>query len=408
MLRLVLFLFCIFISYSSASQSESIEQLINTTLTNHPSIKASRQIIKSAESGVDSAKWGYFPTPSVDFSTKSDRDYTMVRLEQPLWTGGKLDAAYDIATLRKKDSDYFLDENAYRLIESLLQYVQTYQKATQGIIVLSAGKEQLLGLKEMMDRRLEAGVSSKADQELILSRLSSIQGDLDGAYVQQKMARDQIEILSGSSAKEVIVFNEALVQGQKNSLSLLPDEIRSTHPSIKRLETQTKIAEAERDQAKAVLSPNVSLRGEYTNGSLYEDNQPSDTIVYVSVQMSPGAGFSSFSNIQAAEAKILQMEYDKQAKERDLTDAGVRDYSSYQTAQERIKMMDETIRSAQAVFDSYTRLFIAGKRQWLDLVNSSRELTQYKVSLIDYEATRDAAAYQLALKRGQIPIGETK
>jgi adhesin transport system outer membrane protein len=67
-------------------------------------------------------------------------------------------------------------------------------------------------------------------------------------------------------------------------------------------------------------------------------------------------------------------------------------------------MMSETIHSAQAVFDSYTRLFIAGKRQWLDLVNSSRELTQYKTSLADLESSLQASAYQLALKRGQIPL----
>jgi adhesin transport system outer membrane protein len=126
--------------------------------------------------------------------------------------------------------------------------------------------------------------------------------------------------------------------------------------------------------------------------------------MYISAQMSPGAGFSSLSNIQSAEAKILQAQFDQQSKERELTDAGVRDYSSYKTAQERINSMDETIRSAQAVFDSYTRLFIAGKRQWLDLVNSSRELTLNKVSLADLKATYAVSAYQLALKRGQIPL----
>jgi adhesin transport system outer membrane protein len=218
------------------------------------------------------------------------------------------------------------------------------------------------------------------------------------------MAREQIEILSGSNAPEVVEFDPDLIQMQANALPLLAQDIRSTHPSLKRLTTQIQISKAERDRAKAVLAPNISLRGEYSNGSLYSDNQPSDTIMYISAQMSPGAGFSSLSNIQSAEAKILQAQFDQQSKERELTDAGVRDYSSYKTAQERINSMDETIRSAQAVFDSYTRLFIAGKRQWLDLVNSSRELTLNKVSLADLKATYAVSAYQLALKWGQIPL----
>ena len=386
------------------SQDKTVEQLINTTLQNHPSIKASRQIVKSAEAGVNAAKWNYFPTPSVEFSQASNRHGTTMRLEQPLWTGGKLDAAYDTALLQKSESELQLDENAYTLIETLLQSVQSYHQALESIKALQEGKDQLDDLRAMLERRIDAGVSSHADRELLLARLGSINADLDAAKTRRDMAQRQIELLSGERLDQALLFDPERIAGQGGDYSSLAEEIRTTHPGLKKLAIRTQLALTERERAKAVLWPNLSARAERVSGSVYSDDGTSESLVYLTVQMSPGAGLSAFSNIQSAEAKILQTQFEQQSKERELIDAAVRDYSNYRTAHERIGTMKQTIDASQNVFDSYTRLFIAGKRQWLDLVNASRELTQYKTSLAELEATLAASAYQLALKRGQITL----
>jgi adhesin transport system outer membrane protein len=72
--------------------------------------------------------------------------------------------------------------------------------------------------------------------------------------------------------------------------------------------------------------------------------------------------------------------------------------------------MHKTIDASKNVLESYTRLFVAGKRQWLDLVNSSRELTQNKMALADLKASYVTSAYRLALKNGDIKLdaGEIK
>lgn len=382
----------------------TLEHFIDATLQSHPTIKASRQVIKSAEAGVEGAKWNYFPTPSVELSQASGRSGTTLRLDQPLWSGGKIDAAYDIALLQKSESEFTLQESAYTLIETLLASVQNYHQAIGSIQALEEGKEQLKTLQSMLERRIEAGVSSQADRELILSRMSGIQADLDSARTKYDMARRQIELLSGKPIEDSLLFNKHIVEGQKKDEMNLSEEIRSTHPSLKRLAIRTQIAQSERDRAKAVVWPNVSLRAEHIKGSVYNDGSDSNSLLYLSAQMSPGAGLSALSNIQSAESKILQSQFERQSKERELLDAALRDYSTYRTANERINSMKQTIASAQNVFDSYTRLFIAGKRQWLDLVNASREVTQYKTSLAEMNASLAISAYQLALKRGALNL----
>lgn len=269
---------------------------------------------------------------------------------------------------------------------------------------LQEGKEQLLALSAMLARRIEAGVSSQADRELILSRISTITADLDAATMRRDMALQQIELISGVRLDAPPAFDPLLVSSQRVLFSSLADEIRTTHPSLKKLAVRIKLAQAERDKAKAVLWPNISLRAEHLYGSVYSDTKSSDSLVYLAVQMSPGAGLSALSAVQSAEAKILQSQFEYQSKERELIDAAIRDFSTYQSAQEQIAGMKQTIQAAQNVFDSYTRLFVAGKRQWLDLVNASRELTQYKTSLAQLEGLAIALAYQLALKRGKITL----
>lgn len=387
-----------------------VETLLNTSFKSYPSIQASRYGIQGANAQVEGAKWGYFPTPSVDVSQASGRRTTTARLDQPLWTFGKLDAAYDIALSRQKESELIFDESSYQLAENLLRVLHHYVQADGTIHALEDGKKQLESLQEMLGRRIEAGVSSLADRELIKSRLAQITADLTVARSKRQMAASQLELLISAPLECGIEFSNPSILRQDIPIDQMIAKMLATHPTIKKLFAQIKTAEAERAKAKAAPWPNVSLRAEHQNGSLYFDQTNSNNQVYVSLQASPGAGLSSLSNIQSAEARVLQLQAEKLTKERELSDAMMLDYQEYRAGIERMEGMSKTIESSKNVLESFTRLFVAGKRQWLDLVNSSRELTQNQISMADIKASYVVSAYRLALKNGMIEFdsGENK
>jgi len=388
----------------------SVETLISKTLSTHPSIRMSRQMIKGADAQVESAKWGYFPTPSIDYSQRSGRNGTTARLDQPIWTGGKLDASMDMALSKKVETEFALDESSYTLIQNILNAVQLYLRSEGNLLALEEGKEQLRGFEEMLQRRIDAGVSSIADHELIKSRLAQIDSDMMLSYSSRNTALSQLALLTGSPIQCTVTARYEKSLGAALSLEEMREQMMQTHPSLKRLSAQIKTAEAEKAKAKAVLWPNLSLRAEHQSGSVYSDQGNTNNLVYLTLQASPGAGLSAFTNIESAEAKVLQVEFEKQTKERELTDTLMRDYHENHAAHERIDGLNKTIDASQKVLDSYTRLFIAGKRQWLDLVNSSREVTQNKLSLADQKAILAVSSYRLLLSRGEIRIesGEEK
>lgn len=130
------------------SSQHLISDFITMMFDTHPNIKMYQQMIKGAEASVDGAMWSYFPTPTLgtNYTTKNI-DGTTIAIEQPLWTGGKLDAAYDMAIANKDASQFSLKENGYLLVETLLNTIQTYLKAKEDLVALHNGKDSSLALK---------------------------------------------------------------------------------------------------------------------------------------------------------------------------------------------------------------------------------------------------------------------
>ena len=47
------------------AQAQTLEALIQDTLASHPATQSQRAQVASATAGVDSARWQFYPTPSV-------------------------------------------------------------------------------------------------------------------------------------------------------------------------------------------------------------------------------------------------------------------------------------------------------------------------------------------------------
>jgi len=388
-----------------ADTTYSVNDLVSMTIKSHPSIKMQEQVIRGANAQVQGAMWNYFPTPSISVNQGVNKDKLWggtAAIEQPLWTGGKISSTYDMAVANKHDSEYGLEDSAYILVETLLNTLKTYLKAKGDLEALSEGQMQLGILEGMVSRRVAAGVSSRSDMELLKARLYQMQTDINYAKTRLDTSLAQIELLTNHK------FNGRLEIDQRvpfsfDSLDKIIKSMINTHPSLKKLDAKLELAEAEKSKAKSVFWPNISIKAERGVGSssLYYDEPMDDTLVYLSVQASPGAGLSAFSGVETAEAKIMQVRQEKLSKQQDLINKVMYAYNDYTSSVNRVESQSGSIGSSQKVFASYTRLFLAGKRQWLDLVNASRELTQNQMAFEDTRSTLIVSAYQLALLGGK-------
>lgn len=401
------------VSFASEVCKTNSDELLSQLLLNHPSIKMSQEAIKGAKERVDSAFWEFFPTPSVDVSAKdNDRYTTVARLEQPIWTGGKLTSKYDIATSKEKENLFELQESSYELIENYLNILENYLQSKTNIIELQEGANNLNKFSEMLDRRMEAGVSSNSDKDLLSARIEQINSDMILAKNRFKVATLQLELLLDTKINCDIDFRNINIL-HSNDIEDSIKRLLDFHPSLKKSLTQIETSKYELDNTEASIMPNLTLRFEHRKGDLYDDNYNKENdqdIVYLAFTATTNAGLSSFSEIAAAKIKINEIEYRKKTIEKELVDVLLSDYNNYEIAKSRIKVIKRSVDSAQNVLDSYTRLFLAGKKQWLDLVNASREVMQYKIELSKLYVSKNILSYKLALKNGQIDLltGEIK
>jgi len=381
-----------------------ISSILKQAYAHYPSITASERLILSAEAQIEAAKWNYFPTPSIDVSQgRSGRRGETYRLDQPLWTGGKLDALSDLAYARGDEAKYTLGESAYDLSQKVLDVLQSFIQADGELKAFQKGKQDLESLAKMLERRVEAGVSSESDEALIQSRIYQIEGDLVTAKRRYEMARSQLELLTGRKIRCAIGFRKDTILKSRMEYEGIERKMLQTHPTLKKKRAQIEIAKAEKKSADAEVMPTVSLRAEHQRGSLYtNDPVNNESIAYLAVSFNPGAGLSAMSNIESAKYKILQAQDDLRTSEQELKDMLVRDYSDYVSAQSRLESVQYMIESSQTVLESYKRLFLAGKRQWLDLVNASREVTMNHVTLASLRASLIVSSYRLALEAGKL------
>jgi len=166
-------------------------ELLSEGLSSHPSIIVSKKLILGSDLQLSSAKWGYYPTPTIDVSRSSNNTRTTFRIDQPLWAGGKIDATYDKAKAQKNEAIHSYAESQYKLIEDYVDTLQKYLQAQDKISIMNAGLLELESIMQTIDRMMEAGELSLADKNLLDTRIADINSSLIIAKAEFDVAKIQ-------------------------------------------------------------------------------------------------------------------------------------------------------------------------------------------------------------------------
>jgi len=397
------------ITYAEGSNnncSVKFEELVFDGLNTHPSIEMSRETIKAAEFEVDIAEWGYFPTPSIEYSVKSgDKNKITTRLDQPIWTGGKIDSAYDKAIAMKKEASHELNENRYKLIDNYVDALKEYLKTKKKIKALNHNKSKFYDLSQMLDRFIKAGELSLTDKNLLNSRIASLSSDLIITKSKHKVSLIQLEILTGKKINCKIDFNPQDMLPTQINVDKLVSELQEYHPTLKMMDAKILAAISEVDSAKSKMWPSLVLRAEHTKGTIYDESNPeTETLVYLNLNISTGAGLSGLSNIDKAKIDISRTKFEKSSKLKELLDLLMIDYTNYITSVSHTQMILDDIEIAQNIFESNKRLFLSQKKSWLDLVNSLSELNKQKIKYVELLIDKNILEYKIALKTGRVDL----
>lgn len=370
----------------------AMDEFLSTALNEDPSIARARAGIAAAENGITAAKWRFGPSPSVsrELASGTNRYVNVVRIQQPLYTGGLLSAQLSAARTTLQSSQLELLAAQRQLKLKIVQSWADWVKATGRVHSLEALSDVHEQLLDMIRRRHQAGVATSTDAALASSRMSAVQAELAQARLEEGLQRDRLRRLALRPVDPTL--RDALDGALPSPPTLieLMDRV-ATSPEMAMARAGVDLARDELAQAKAALMPTVSLRFDHQSGA-YHDQR-----VGLVFQASLQGGLANVAGINAARSRIVAAEAAVAAAEQDQISNYQLEYTRYAAAGAALRNATTTTAASEDVLASYRRQFDAGKRAWLDLLNMVRETHAVRQARRDAAIDERASRYRLAL-----------
>lgn len=388
---------CTFITKPAQAQAAwNFEQILQSALASHPTLQAKRSQQDAARADLEGAKWQRYPSISVEGATpSSQQNSTLLRIEQPLWSGGRISAGIDAAGNRVGAADAALDEERLNLS---LRVIAAYSEALrhQGRQhYASKGVQEHDKLFNIIRRRVTQEVSSQTDQRLAEARMYQAANDHSAAQQALDNALTQLSQLAGKSVTGITSLDISKLNTPA-SLELALPQALSYSPSLRRLSQEELAADADILAKRAVYMPQLALRLEKSTGQ-FNDNR---AMLVLFAQ--PGAGLSALSGVNAAMAKREALRMAHEATERDTRERVTLDWTEWSAAGRRVDNAGRSSGMSTDVFESYTRQYVIGRKTWNDVLNAVREATQSQFALEDARAQTIAASLRLSAQTGTL------
>ena len=386
----------------------TFEQVLASALASHPAMLGKRSAQAAARAEQEGAEWQRYPAFSAEASTQNRSANTdqlggenagLVRLEQPLWSGGRITASIDAAGSRFDAAGAALDEAKLDLsLRVVAAYTEALrQKARQQHA--TSGVREHENLLRMIRRRVEQEVSSLTDQRLAESRLYQAANDLSLATQALNNALAQLAQLSGNPVAEVSVQGVSELGAPADFAAALTQAL-GWSPVLRRLAHEEEAANADIASKRSAYMPQLALRMERSVGQV----QDSRAMLVLTAQ--PGAGLSAGSGVDAAIAKREAARMAREAAERDARERITLDWNEWVAARLRLENANQSRSISTEVFESYTRQYVIGRKTWLDVLNAVRETTQSELSAEDARAQMLAASLRLRAQGGTLNLNE--
>lgn len=364
----------------------------------HPAVKAAEAQIRAAGYDLRSARWLRFPSLTVEAlatsrgSAVAAQDGTVLNavIEQPIWTGGRISAAIDRAkaqgTMRRAMLDETVRDLSLRTVQAYFDLANAIQRAD----VLSDVLGQHGELIATITRRVDQQISPQSDLELAKARSAQIEQQLTLAQAQRRSSLNTLIELTGDSNPQlgiVPAYNPSL---HHPLLEGAVERALSCDPRTIRLRAEALIARAEQKSAKAALFP--QLVGQLSSNEILGER------VGVALRAQTGNGLSQAATAQGAGQRVSASEEAAMTAQRDVREALRLDFVNNAAAKQRIASTGNAAASSRLVTESYKRQFIAGRRTWLDVMNSLQETSSTRLGLVESEVLAMLTSARIALR----------
>jgi outer membrane protein, adhesin transport system len=378
----------------SSAWGKALGQYIGRATNGHASILEARSAVTGALAGADAAGWQRAPTAtfSREYAGKyAKQTYSnLLRVQQPLWTGGLISAGIDLAQHQANRARHALREaqrnQALKITASWSEWARASLRATR----LEKLVEQQASLLEMISRRYAQGSATVSDEALARARLEGALGEQAQARIDLAYSRAQLERNTAGTVEDSLLTD---LDGPMPAIPTMAEAIDAIEsaPALNRAATDIDIARSELAQRRAGLHPQVFLRLDRQWGAIKDEK------VSVALQGSTGAGLSGLAALDVQEARVQSARLAVETLRSELRDQYTQEHTRYASADQRARLTQAYAQTSGSVLASYRRQFDAGRRSWLELLNMVREVHQAELDAAAALIDQRLAAFRVLL-----------
>ena len=376
--------------------------LLQKVTAEHPQVQSQIQNLQAAGMDLKVAQQASWPTPSISMervqAQSNDPVYTgspqviSFRLQQPLWTGGRLTAQSNKAIATQAIEHARLIEIQQNLALKTIQAwveVVTAQRQQQ---VLEKSETVQWQLLQKITRRAEQGLSPLNEVNFANLRLIQVRQDRFNALQQEKQAWIRLtqwvpeaKNLGQALIHPNIYLQEVHVHALRPALPQWEANSLENSPLIRRLECVAELQLAEMAEKRAALQPEVYVRAEHQRGNYTYANTPNTNRVIVGFSASTGAGFGVAYQLAALQNKHVGVLQEIETARRSVLEAVQTDFLNATAKQSKASMLLLNLESSKEIQAAWERQFINGKKTWNDVMNAARETSQAELAVIENE-----------------------
>jgi outer membrane protein, adhesin transport system len=303
------------LSLPALSAEAGLKQLLEAALVKHPSVLQARSQAQAAGFDVDAAQWGRYPAVSSEVRSDTGYAQSLAKIEQPLWTGGKLTSRIELAESNLRAAQAGIQEAQFNALSQAataffeaLRLEQRHKNATLNVVE----HERLLNL---IQRRAQAEISPPADTTLAQARLQQ-------AVSERIQIKKQLDVALSTLAQWTGPLSGGLktpadLPVARTTDSQLLERVVSHSAQRQRLLSQIESADAQVKVSQAQIYPNLMAGYQRTWAGQIAPGTDRST-AYVSLQFQPGAGLSARSGMQAAASRKDAAQQELETLERNL------------------------------------------------------------------------------------------
>jgi adhesin transport system outer membrane protein len=382
-----------------ARSEDDLTRLLAQAMATHPIVEGRRAALEASRADREGAEWQRFPTPSLEATTRdSGTSASLLALEQPVWTGGRITSGVRAAGFREDAARSAVVESQETIALRVINAYSELLRQQQRLVHAEASVGEHDRLLAMITRRVEQEVSPPADREFALARLAQARIELSLARQGVQAAGSQLSQLVGQPVRQVADPAPG-ARPLPSSLDAAVARAIERSPALERLDRASLAAVEDVNTRRSVLQPQLALRLEKQFGTL------ADNRALVVLRAQPGAGLSAASSVASAQRRVDEARLAREEAVRGLREQVETAWVQYAAAEERVGGSRQSVEMSRLVSESYARQYVAGRKTWIDVLNAVREATQSQFALADALAQSRAAGLTLWLLTGSPESG---